>query len=273
MVSIPPIQKEMARFNWLNTDNTNKYCKYWKILNGLGLLPVQDSGSRPVKPIKANKQWNIVKYWKILKLVWFAQSNCLNIYFQLKENDLDNQLGHQTSGSPWNTVIKGQWDLSNSSVPDLFDLRAKTPPLSIETTDGWIHQHSVPMTWFAKEKHIQSEWALLQQPLYNEWCLIHCTHYGFHGNRPKTLKCYISASNWARDMRFSVFAFIIWALHGTMRWIPKQKMAKHLTHRLCKYPYCANCTFTYWQCILVACPLVHLPRIVPMFAKSFNIYN
>ena len=54
-------------------------------------------------------------------------------------------------------------------MPDLFDLRSETPPLSIETTDGWIHQHSVPMTWFAKEKHIQSEWALLQTPLCNEW--------------------------------------------------------------------------------------------------------
>ena len=54
-------------------------------------------------------------------------------------------------------------------MPDLFDLRAKTLPLSIETTDGWIHQHSVPMTRFAKEKHIQSEWALLQPPLFDEW--------------------------------------------------------------------------------------------------------
>ena len=68
-------------------------------------------------------------------LVWFTQSNCLNICFPLKENDLDNQLGHQTSSSPWNTVIKGQWDLSNSSVPDIFDLRSETPPLSTETTD------------------------------------------------------------------------------------------------------------------------------------------
>ena len=33
--------------------------------------------------------------------------------------------------------IKGQKDLSNPSVPDLFDLRSETPPLSTETTDEW----------------------------------------------------------------------------------------------------------------------------------------
>ena len=33
--------------------------------------------------------------------------------------------------------IKGQRDRSNPSVLDLFDLGAKTPPLSTETTDEW----------------------------------------------------------------------------------------------------------------------------------------
>ena len=123
--------------------------------------------------------------------------------------------------------IKGQRDLSYASVLDLFDLRAKTLPLQLRPQmDGYIQQ-GVPMTWFAKEKHIQSEWALLQPPLFDEWLLTYCTHYGFHGNWPKTLKCNISASNKARDMRFSVFAFKIWALYGPISWIPSEIMDKY----------------------------------------------
>ena len=57
--------------------------------------------TRPVKNLKKpNKQLNIEKYWQILILVRFAQSNSLDICFQSKENDLDHQLGHQTSRSP-----------------------------------------------------------------------------------------------------------------------------------------------------------------------------
>ena len=65
--------------------------------------------------------------------------------------------------------MKHKKDLSGSSVMDLYDLRSETPPLSTETTDGWVQQYSVTMTWFAKEKLIQSEWAILQPPLFNEW--------------------------------------------------------------------------------------------------------
>ena len=50
---------------------------------------------------------------------------------------------------------------------------------------------------------------------------------GIHGDRSKTLKCNISASNKARDMRFSVFAFKIRALYGPKRWIPSEIMAKY----------------------------------------------
>ena len=172
--------------------------------------------------------------------------------------------------------IKGQWDLSNPSVPDLFDLRAKTPPLRLRPQmDGYIQQ-GVLMTRFAKEKHIQSEWALLQPPLFDEWWLTHCTHYGFHGDWPKTLKCNISASNKARDMRFSVFAFKIRALYGPIRWIHSKIMAKygqthtHLTHPLCNTHFVPSVQSQYWQHILLACPLVHLPGIIPKYAKSPN---
>ena len=43
--------------------NTDEYWQILQILNHLGLLPVQDIESRPVQPIKINKQWNIDKYW------------------------------------------------------------------------------------------------------------------------------------------------------------------------------------------------------------------
>ena len=165
---------------------------------------------------------------------------------------------------------------------DLFDLRAKTPPLSNETTDEWEKNATVKCqsdTVF--NGNIHSEWMKNSTDhhfsMNGDWIMV--SHYRLHGDWSKTLKCNISASNKARDMRFSVFAFIIRALYGIVRWIPSEIMAKYgqNTHTS-PTPY-VNTHFVliaqlqYWQYVLMACPLVHLPGVIPMFAKSFNILN
>ena len=60
-------------------------------------------------------------------------------------------------------------DLLQTHLCRISLILRENPPLTTETTDGWIQQQDVNLTRFAKENTIESQWELLQPPLFNEW--------------------------------------------------------------------------------------------------------